>query len=159
MRFNDLEADTEWKWSAYDLDDDINLEIHITPKEENTAQARQDRVVAFANFVGPFPETNRAELGKLFGRELGFSPQQVASIIKTKEEVAAEQQQQAQDAAAAEAQKAGAVQEATAMSPSALPSFQGADINQAVGGIPAEGAGGGTPAGEGFMSEILDAGL
>jgi hypothetical protein len=152
VRLTDWEGDVEWEWTNEDIAIEAFIEVGLTPKEDLTYQSRSERVMALANFIGPLPETDRVELARKFGTELGFTVKEMRALVKTPQEVQQEQQAQ-QDHEMNVAAAAGSPPPPGAGG-GVVPAFSGADINAGADmGIPSEVAGGGVPVGEDAIAE------
>jgi hypothetical protein len=91
---DDLGQEFEWTWTKEDISLDADLEIHLTPKENLTRDQRVQRAMGFMNLALPLPETDRGELLRFVGREMGFRDEDIRAMVKSDKEVKMEEQQQ-----------------------------------------------------------------
>lgn len=95
MRFSDdLGNEFAWTWDRESIALEADIDVAITPKEALTRQERFNRALQAMNLGLPLPETDRTELLRMVYREMGLSESEIRALVKTPEEVQAEQQQQ-----------------------------------------------------------------
>lgn len=94
MRYtDDLGQEFIWEWNKEDIAMDADLEISLTPKENLTRDQRVQRAMGFMNLALPLPETDRGELLRFMGREMGFRDEDIRALVKSDKEVAMKEQQ------------------------------------------------------------------
>jgi hypothetical protein len=111
LRFtDDLGQEFTWQWDKSDIAIDADIDISLTPKEDLTRGERVQRAFQWMNLALPLPETDRAEVLRWVGREMGMRDEEIRSMVKTPDQVAAEQAQQqvAEQLAVAPQQHGGA---------------------------------------------------
>lgn len=101
LRYTDnLGQEFAWSWTKEDIALDADLDIAITPKENSTRSERFQKASVVANLALPLPETDRSSVLRWVFQELGMRDDEIRLLVKTPEEVQAEQgAQQAQQAA------------------------------------------------------------
>jgi hypothetical protein len=90
----------EWTWNNEDIAIEADIDIALTPRENLTREERFQRALRIMNLALPLPETDRGELMRLVYREAGLAEDDIRAIVKTDEEVEAEE-------TAAQAESAG----------------------------------------------------
>jgi hypothetical protein len=96
LRFtDDLGQEFVWDWSKEDIAIEADIQVDLTPKESLSRAERGQRAYQVLNLALAVPETDRTALFKWFYRELGLSESEIRTIVKTPEEVQAEQQAEA----------------------------------------------------------------
>ena len=103
LRYTDeTGAEFEWDWNYEDIAIEADIDISITPRENLTRDQRVQRLLLLMNLALPLPETDRAGFLRLAALEMGYREEDVRPLIKSQEEVQAEQQlEQAQQLGAA----------------------------------------------------------
>lgn len=146
-----------WVWTGESIVMEADLEIHLTPKEADTQQAREDRVLAVTNLLAAMPDVvDTAELARYAAETFGVPKEVVARIIKTAEEKQAEVQAQMQQEA-----ESAAVAEGEAPNPANIPGPLGAEalaLAANPGEVPPEvaaGIAGAAPGSEEVTAAIL----
>lgn len=92
MRFtNDLGQEFTWAWNNEDIALDADIRVGITPKENMTRAELFNRWTAVMNLALPQPETDRGELMKQVYRVLGLTEAEITAIVKSPEEMKAQQ--------------------------------------------------------------------
>jgi len=91
---DDLGQEFVWTWNNEDIAIDADLDIAITPRENLTRSERVQRAMQWLNLVLPMPETDRGEAIRWAGREMGMRDEDIRAMVKTDQEVQAEQQQE-----------------------------------------------------------------
>ncbi len=87
-------AEEPWQWAKEDIALDADLDIALTPRENLTRQERFERMITVMNLALPMPETDRANLLHRVLSESGILREEdIRAIVKTPEEVQAEQMQ------------------------------------------------------------------
>lgn len=95
LRFtDDLGQDFAWHWTKEDIAIEADIEIALTPSENLTRGERVQRALQLMNLALPLPETDRGQLMRFVAREMGFRDDEVRQIVKSDQEVKAEQAQQ-----------------------------------------------------------------
>jgi hypothetical protein len=90
---DDLGQEFKWSWNKEDIAVDADIEIALTPKENLTRAERVQRALLWMNLTLPLPETDRGEVLRFVGREFGFRDEDIRAMVKSLQEVEAEQQQ------------------------------------------------------------------
>jgi ribosomal protein L12E/L44/L45/RPP1/RPP2 len=81
----------EWTWTNEDIAIESELEVSITPKEMPTRDTEFSRALQVFNLAVPLPETDRAEALRMVLRAMGLREEEVRAIVRTQEEIDAEQ--------------------------------------------------------------------
>ncbi len=90
---DDLGEEFLWEWNKEDIAIEADLDVSLTPKENLTRDQRVQRAMTFMNLALPLPETDRGELLKWVAREMGLRDDETRALVKSDQEVKAEQQQ------------------------------------------------------------------
>ncbi len=90
---DDLGQEFVWEWNKSDIAVDADLKVSLTPVENLTRDQRVQRAMGFMNLALPLPETDRGELLRMMGREMGFRDEDIRAVVKSDQEVAMKEQQ------------------------------------------------------------------
>lgn len=82
----------EWIWNAEDISEEPNILVSITPRESPTRDERVQRFLLLMNLAMPLPEADRAEFVRTAAMEMGYRQDEINALIKSQQEVDAEQE-------------------------------------------------------------------
>lgn len=96
----EADSDVVWRWTAEDLIADVQLDIALTPKKNQTPESRKEDIVMLLNVLGTHPMVNQDALLQYTLEEFDLPLEVIRTLIKSAETMQAEQQGQLQMAAA-----------------------------------------------------------
>jgi hypothetical protein len=120
-RMVEHEEDVEWEWTNEDIVEDYFLDVHLSPKESETRQAKRDFALQVLNLImplaGPGAPIDAVSAIKWALGEMGLRQEIIRTIINTDQEMQQQAQEQQQSQQEAEVQSA---QAQAAMDPKVL---------------------------------------
>lgn len=93
MRYtDDLGETVTWDWTREDIALEADLDIALTPKENMTREERVQRMFTAVNLAFPTEEADRYSILQMMFREMGYREDEIRRMVKSPDEVEAEQQ-------------------------------------------------------------------
>lgn len=157
-RIVDIGGPIEWTWTNEDISGELDLEVSLTPKKDQSAEQDMNDALALLNILAPLAQfVDITYLLEHLLRKMRIPRKVIAKILKNQEDQQVEKQQALQDQAAQGQVAAGGTPD-PALVPGPMDAASLADAANQGGTVPEEvaaGVAGVSPASESGLAALL----